>query len=260
MERIAALARAMGVDQSRLDAVPSLALGTSPVTLFEMAAGYATIARGGRYQRPVTIRRIVDRRGEVLAEFGTETRQAMSADAAADLIDMMRGVVSRGTGTLVKSRFGLAGDVAGKTGTTQNNTDGWFILMHPNLVAGAWVGFNDSRIAVRSDYWGQGGHNAVLLVGDFFKAVQKAKWIGTNERFPPPRHPAAPPPASVPEEGSYAMPREANSPDPIDSPRPEAIVRRHDEAPPKSADEIERALKEMDRRRQGIRGEAWSPP
>ena len=147
--RIVDLARAMGVEQSRLDPVPSLALGTSPVTLLEMATGYATIAQQGQYHRPLTIRRIADRRGEVLAEFGSETRRALSADTASDLTDMMRGVVSRGTGTQIRSRFGITGDVAGKTGTTQNNTDGWFLLMHPRLVAGAWVGFNDSRIAMR---------------------------------------------------------------------------------------------------------------
>jgi len=75
-------------------------------------------------------------------------------------------------------------DVAGKTGTTQKNTDGWFILMHPRLVAGAWVGFNDSRVTMRSNYWGQGGHNAVLLVGDFFRAALDARLIDGGARFP----------------------------------------------------------------------------
>ena len=82
---------------------------------------------------------------------------------------MLRGAVDQGTGQAVRTQFGVRADVAGKTGTTQENTDGWFILMHPRLVAGAWVGFNDSRITMRSDYWGQGAHNALLLVGDFFQ-------------------------------------------------------------------------------------------
>ena len=77
----------------------------------------------------------------------------------------------RGTGQEVRARFGMRADVAGKTGTTQKNTDGWFILMHPQLVAGSWVGFNDSRVTMRSNYWGEGGHNAVLLVGDFFSTL-----------------------------------------------------------------------------------------
>ncbi len=193
--RIAALARSLGVDQSRLDPVPSLALGTSPVTLYEMVSAYATIARQGQYHKPLMIRRIIDRHGSVLADFGAETRRGMSADSAVELIDMMRGVVARGTGTLVKSRFGIGADVAGKTGTTQNNTDGWFILMHPELVAGAWVGFNDSRVTMRSSYWGQGGHNAILLVGDFFRDVLKRKLVDIDATFPPSRRPlvVAPP-------------------------------------------------------------------
>jgi penicillin-binding protein 1A len=164
------LARAAGINQSKLNAVPSLALGTSPVTLLEMVSAYATIADQGQYNKPVFISRITDRNGKVLAAFNTDTKRAMSSASADTLVDMMRGVIDRGTGQGIRNRFGIRADVAGKTGTTQNNTDGWFILMHPNLVAGAWVGFNDARVTMRSNYWGQGGHNAILLVGDFFRS------------------------------------------------------------------------------------------
>jgi penicillin-binding protein 1A len=183
VSRVVSLARAAGVDQSRLDPVPSLALGTSPVTLLEMVNAYATIAQEGQHHQPVFVKRIRDRHGKVIAEFGSKAQRAMSADSAVELIDMMRGVVSQGTGTMVKTRFGIVADIAGKTGTTQNNTDGWFILMHPQLVAGAWVGFNDSRVTMRSNYWGQGGHNAVLLVGDFFRDSLKSGLIDPKARF-----------------------------------------------------------------------------
>jgi penicillin-binding protein 1A len=93
-------------------------------------------------------------------------------------------VINRGTGTAVRTRFGINGDVAGKTGTTQNNADGWFILMHPNLVAGAWVGFNDTRVTMRSNYWGQGGHSAILLVGDFFKSALDSGKVSGDAQFP----------------------------------------------------------------------------
>ena len=84
--------------------------------------------------------------------------------------------------------------------TTENNTDGWFILMHRNLVAGAWVGFNDARVTMRSDYWGQGGHNAALLVGDFFWQALETKRIDASLRFPPSRLPPPPPrPRALPE-------------------------------------------------------------
>jgi penicillin-binding protein 1A len=187
LPNIVNLARAVGVKQSRLDPVPSLSLGTSPVTLLEMVSAYSTIAQVGEYRKPVFIKRIKDRDGNVLAEFDTESQRVMSEDTAVELIDMMRGVVKRGTGSTVTQRFNLVADVAGKTGTTQNNTDGWFILMHPNLVAGSWVGFNDSRVTMRSDYWGQGGHNAALLVGDFFRDTLKAKLVNTKAKFPQPK-------------------------------------------------------------------------
>ena len=204
---IVSLAQRMGVDQSKLDAVPSLALGTSPVTLLEMVNVYGTIAAQGTRRKPVFIRRIQGRDGEVLAEFAAETSRALAPETAIDLIDMMRGVIARGTGTMIKTRYAISADVAGKTGTTQNNTDGWFILMHPNLVAGAWVGFDDQRITMRSDYWGQGGHNAVLLVGDFFRDALKDGLLDTKAQFPPPRQPAAittyTPPPDETEEDSY---------------------------------------------------------
>ena len=183
------LAQALGIKRSRLNPVPSLSLGTSPVTLLEMVSAYATIARIGEYREPLCITKITDREGNVLAEFDTEAQRAMSQETAIELIDMMRGVVRYGTGTEVRNRFHLVADIAGKTGTTQNNTDGWFILMHPDLVAGAWVGFNDSRVTMRSDHWGQGGHNALLLVGDFFRDTLKTRRIDTKARFPQPERP-----------------------------------------------------------------------
>ncbi|MGZ8289092.1 MAG: penicillin-binding protein 1A [Telluria sp.] len=179
------LARDLGIKDSALASVPSLALGTSPVTLLEMVSAYSTIAAQGEYRAPVFVKRITDRQGNVIAEFGgVAPRRAMSNESAVMLIDMMRGVINRGTGTGVRYRFGITADVAGKTGTTQKNADGWFILMHPNLVAGAWVGFNDNRVAMRSNYWGQGGHNAILLVGDFFKSALESGKIDARAAFP----------------------------------------------------------------------------
>ncbi|TFW32137.1 penicillin-binding protein 1A [Massilia horti] len=182
---IVKLARDMGIRQSKLSAVPSLALGTSPVTLLEMVSAYSTIAAQGEYRKPVFVKRILDRNGQVLAQFGAEAPQrALSQPATASLIDMLRGVVDRGTGTGVRYRFGINADVAGKTGTTQNNADGWFILMHPHLVTGAWVGFNDNRVTMRSSYWGQGGHNALLVVGDFVKTALESRKLDAKAEFP----------------------------------------------------------------------------
>ncbi|MCX9155757.1 transglycosylase domain-containing protein [Niveibacterium sp. 24ML] len=183
--RVARLARAMGVRDSKLEEVPSLALGTSPVTLYEMVSAYATIANAGHYIAPAMVLRIENRKGEVLEEFHpADAQRAISAEAEDMLLDAMRGVIDRGTGSAIRNRFGVRGDLAGKTGTTQDNTDGWFILMHPQLVGGAWVGFNDARITLRSDYWGQGARSALPIVGDVFSRAQGARLISSSARFP----------------------------------------------------------------------------
>lgn len=184
VDRVARLARAMGVRDSHLEAVPSLALGTSPVTLKEMVSAYGTIANGGRYLAPLMVSRIEDRAGNVLAEFHpARPERALAAAANHTLLDVMRDVIDRGTATAIRTRYGIRADVAGKTGTTQDNTDGWFILMHPQLVAGAWVGFNDNRVTLRSDYWGQGAHSALPMVGDFYQRALRARAIDGRARF-----------------------------------------------------------------------------
>ncbi|TFW30418.1 PBP1A family penicillin-binding protein, partial [Massilia arenosa] len=205
---IVKLGRDLGIRDSKLSAVPSLALGTSPVTLLEMTNAYVSIANQGEYRKPQFVSSITDRNGKILAQFGPNSAErAMSQAGASALLDMMRGVVNRGTGTAVRWRFGVTGDVAGKTGTTQRNTDGWFILMHPQLVAGAWVGFNDNRVTIRSSYWGQGGHNALLLVGDFFKSALEAKRIDAAAMFPGGR----PPPPVRPQEETEEVMEDAGS-------------------------------------------------
>jgi penicillin-binding protein 1A len=178
------LARKMGINQSVLDAVPALALGTSPVTPLEVVSAYSTIAGGGEYRKPIFITRVADKNGNVLIEFQNQPELALSSRTSEELIDMMRGAVNHGTGQAVRTQFGIQADVAGKTGTTQENADGWFVLMHPRLVAGSWVGFNDSRVTMRSNYWGQGAHNALFVVGDFFRQTLNRRLIDSDARFP----------------------------------------------------------------------------
>lgn len=189
--KVAQLARAMGVRQSKLDLVPSLALGTSPVTLKEMVAAYGTIANGGGYIEPVLVVRVEDRRGKTLQGIGpTPSDQALPRAHALTLVNVMRGVVDEGTGVAIRQRYGIQADVAGKTGTTA--TDGWFILMHPQLVAGAWVGYNDNRVAMGS--WGQGARSALPIVGEVFQQSLRYRWIDPQAEFDIPRPRPAPPP------------------------------------------------------------------
>ena len=182
--KTAALARGMGVNLSKLDEVPALALGASPVTPLEMVSAYSTLAAIGEYRQPIFVTHITDKNGNVLAQFANGNKHVMTEKTVGDLINMLRGAVDQGTGQAVRAQFGLRADVAGKTGTTQNNTDGWFILMHPRLVAGSWVGFNDPRVTMRSNYWGEGAHNALLVVGDFFHQTLSARLIDGGAKFP----------------------------------------------------------------------------
>ena len=185
--RVAQLAQAMGVRQSKLDPVMSLALGTSPVTLREMVAAFGTIANGGYYFEPVIVLRVEDRNGTLLEEFvpARETQPAMPRAEALQLVNVMRGVVDEGTGVAIRQRYGITADVAGKTGTTQDNTDGWFILVHPQLVAGARVGFNDNQVTMGP--WGQGARSALPIVGEVFQQALRSRWIDPAVEFDIPR-------------------------------------------------------------------------
>ncbi|WP_309681097.1 transglycosylase domain-containing protein [Polaromonas sp.] len=192
--RVGALAQALGVRQSKLDLVPSLALGTSPVTLLEMVTAYGSIANGGSYRQPVLVLSVEDRNGQLLEQFEPvrESEPAMPRAHALTLVNAMRGVIDEGTGTAIRSRYGIQADVAGKTGTTQDNTDGWFIMMNPQLVAGARVGFNDNSVTMGA--WGQGARAALPMVGEVFQQAFRNRWLDPNAEFDIPRPRPPPPP------------------------------------------------------------------
>ncbi len=235
-------ARRMGV-RSPLEAVPSLALGTSDVTLLEMATAYATMANGGLYRPPVFITTITDADGTELARFAPEARRALEPSVALTLVDMLREAVNRGTGRGLRSTFGVRGDVAGKTGTTQNGADGWFLAMRPDVVAGAWVGFDDPRVTFRSAYWEQGGHTALRVVGRFLKTAETRRFVDVSARFP-----EAPPLASS--AGSRALrwisdaiaslfeEDQSQAPPVIDRSPPPGQTSPRPEAPPEAAPPI----------------------
>ena len=180
-ERVALTARMMGI-RSRLSPVPSIGLGTSSVTLLEMVGAYGTIANDGIRRDPILITRIETQNGTVLETFGGPGRQALTRRDARTLLDMMRGVVDRGTGKDLRA-LGATGDLAGKTGTTQRYADGWFIGMRPGLVVGSWVGFNDQRVRFRSKATGEGSRTALPVVAAFLRRVQDDL---PNRRFPDP--------------------------------------------------------------------------
>ncbi len=186
-EEVAKYAQRMGI-RSELDAVPALALGTSDITLLELATAFGTLASGGLHREPVLVTRIEDRYGNILYEHTDSPREALSQQTAYAVVNMMRRVITDGTGRRIRGQFGLYEyDLAGKTGTTQNNADGWFGMMHPELVTGAWVGFNDRRVAFRTFWWGQGAHNALFLVGSYFRGLVDSEEVEmSRDPFPSP--------------------------------------------------------------------------
>jgi penicillin-binding protein 1A len=164
------LVRRLGIT-APIDAVPSIALGTPDISVFEMVAANATFANKGTYIKPAFITRIEDKNGKVLEEFFSPTDEVFSEEKAYAMIQLMRGVVDRGTGTRLRSRFNLRNEIAGKTGTTQNNADGWFMGLTPNLVAGCWVGGEERSVHFNSTNEGQGASMALPIWGKFFQKV-----------------------------------------------------------------------------------------
>ncbi|MES2565287.1 MAG: transglycosylase domain-containing protein [Bacteroidota bacterium] len=164
------LVRRLGIT-APIEAVPSIALGTPDISVFEMVAANATFANKGTYIQPTFITRIEDKNGKVLEEFFPTTDEVFSEEKAYAMIQLMRGVVDRGTGSRLRSRYNLRNEIAGKTGTTQNNADGWFMGLTPELVAGCWVGGEERSVHFNSTNEGQGASMALPIWGKFFQKV-----------------------------------------------------------------------------------------
>lgn len=169
-EAVVALVRRLGIT-APIDPVPSICLGTPDISVFEMVAANATFANKGTYIQPTFITRIEDKNGKVLEEFFPTTDEVFSEEKAYVMIQLMRGVVDGGTGGRLRSRFKLFNEIAGKTGTTQNNADGWFMGLTPDLVAGCWTGGEDRSIHFNSTAEGQGASMALPIWGKFFQKV-----------------------------------------------------------------------------------------
>ncbi len=162
-------AHRMGI-QSPLDAVPSIALGTSGVTPLELTSAYGTFANDGIHVDPISILRIEDRNGITIAKFMPEYQDAISPQTASIMTSMLEDVINYGTGVGVRAYFKYP--CAGKTGTTQAYSDAWFVGYTPQLVAGAWVGFDDHRIKFTSSY-GQGARAALPIWAMFMENTYK---------------------------------------------------------------------------------------
>ncbi|MCB7480102.1 penicillin-binding protein 1A [Christiangramia sediminis] len=164
-------ARKMGIE-SDLPQVPSIALGTASLNLKELTSAYTSFVNKGHYSKPYYITRIEDGNGNLLAEFKPEISEtkAFSEDTRKIMLNMMQATVNEGTASRLRYKYGLQNDIAGKTGTTQDNKDGWFVGITPELVSVTWVGADDHRIGFRNTGIGQGANSALPV---FAKLMQK---------------------------------------------------------------------------------------
>ena len=168
-KQVVKIAQRMGI-HSHLDAVPSIALGTSEVTPLEITSAYGTFVNNGIHVEPISILTIDDQNGIVVGEYKPENVQAISPQTASIMVNMLEEVVSSGTGMGVRNYFQYP--AAGKTGTTQDFSDAWFVGFTPDLVAGVWVGFDDHRVKF-TDWYGQGAKAALPIWAMFMEGAYK---------------------------------------------------------------------------------------
>ena len=190
------LARKMGIT-SYLPAVPSIALGTPDISLLEMVGAYSAFANKGIYVKPIMISRIEDKNGTVLFEVVPETRDVLSQESAYITIDLLKGVTEAGSGIRLRHQgadehnyayknvvtgypYQFENPIAGKTGTTQNQSDGWFMGMVPNLVTGVWVGGEDRAVHFKDIAFGQGATMALPIWAMYMRDAYAIPELGIS--------------------------------------------------------------------------------
>ena len=177
---VIAQARRMGVE-SPIDAVPAICLGVCDLKLIEMVGAMSTFANQGVYIKPMFITRIEDKNGNVIQRFSSEESEAMSEVTAYKMVELMKGVVQSGTGIRLRSTYGFTNPIAGKTGTTQKNSDGYFMGITPDLTTGVWVGAEDRSVHFRSTKLGQGSHTALPIWAMYMKKVYADKSLNISK-------------------------------------------------------------------------------
>lgn len=192
---VVSIAKSMGITREMVEA-PAIALGTPDMNVFEMVGAYGTFANQGVYVKPVTITRIEDKNGTVLYEYVPETKDVLSKDVAYTMINLMEGVTQYGSGGRLRHSYNknntvykevvtgypyeLTNPIAGKTGTTQNQSDGWFMGMVPNLVTGVWVGGEERSVRFNRIDYGQGASMALPIWAIYMKKNYANEELGVS--------------------------------------------------------------------------------
>ncbi|MBT8179108.1 MAG: penicillin-binding protein [Eudoraea sp.] len=193
---VVSIVRNLGLTREILE-VPSIALGTPDFNVYEMVGAYGTFANQGVYVKPVMVTRIEDKNGTVLYEYTPETKDVLSKEVAYTMIKLMEGVTEGGSGTRLRHTsqaeetvykeiitgypYEFQNPIAGKTGTTQNQSDGWFMGMVPNLVTGVWVGGEDRSTHFKSIVYGQGASMALPIWALYMKQNYANEELGISQ-------------------------------------------------------------------------------
>ena len=177
---MADMMRKMGIG-CHIDETYSLCVGSADIAVYDMVAAYNTFPSRGVYVTPIFVTRIEDNDGNVLGEFTNPKREAVSDYTAYLMANLMQGVVNSGTGVRLRAKYGLKGEIAGKTGTTNDQSDGWFIGYTPSLTAGVWVGAEDRQVHFESLSLGGGSNMALPIWGIFMQKVLADGTLGVYE-------------------------------------------------------------------------------
>ncbi len=181
-QAIADIAYKMGI-KSHIDPVPSMIYGPSDMSVEEMVAAYTTFANLGIHINPLYVTRIEDKFGNVLATFLPETMESISEETAYLMLNLMQGVTTYGTAARLRgSKYQLTAKIAGKTGTTNNNSDGWFIGITPKLVAGGWVGAEDRSVHFDATAMGSGTNTVLPIWAEFMLQVYADPDLGISQQ------------------------------------------------------------------------------
>jgi penicillin-binding protein 1A len=179
----------MGI-KSKVEPYPASALGTADISLYEMVGAYATFANKGIWTKPIYLTRIVDKNGNIIFENLPVTKEALSEQTAYVMCKMLEQTTTSGTAAKIKYEYKIPGACGGKTGTTQNYSDAWFMGITPTLVSGLWVGWEDRAIHFRTMNLGSGGSLAMPFWAEYMKRVTaKPGLINIVDQWPAPQNP-----------------------------------------------------------------------
>lgn len=185
---VGTLIKKMGINLKSSEIVPAIALGTFDASVYEMVGAYSAFVNQGVWTEPIYLLRIEDKNGAVIYENHKKVQEVLNPQVAYVMVDMLKGVVQQGTGVRLRYKYNLTNPIGGKTGTTQNNSDGWFIGITPQLVTGVWTGAEDRAIHFTSQKYGEGANSALPIFALYMKKVYadpKLKYTKGDFETPP---------------------------------------------------------------------------